>query len=206
MEAAPTKVLGEPWEVGPRLKELGLTLEGLRTVAAVATAERANATPFHCANAAGTFAYQSGTYALRDQFVGKDGWQVDRRDGIEAIYNPTTGARVAFSNVDLTCDENHGPKPRSDKGAGAERACAGNLFPDLPAYSKGHADTFYLMVDEAGMAELTRPVIKGGTFSSYSERIFLYRADDGDDLGRKLSLDDSDAITHFDPEVLRKKR
>lgn len=207
MGVVETKVLREPWEIEPRLAELGLTREGLVWVAAAATADRANATPFHAANAAGTFAYQTGTWALRDQFVGKEGWSVDRLDGIEAIGNLDKGLRVVFSNVDLSCDDAHPPKPRSDKGAGAERACAVNLFGDLPTYAPRQdasaPATFYLMVDESGNAELARPVIKGGTFATFVERIYLYGSDDGK-LGAKLPLDDADTLRDFDPEVVRK--
>lgn len=207
MDPIETLVLREPWEIEPRLAELGLSRKGLKAAASIATADRANATPFHAANAAGTFAYQSGTWALRDQFVGNAGWLVDRLDGIEAISNAESGVRVVFSNVDLACDDMHPPRPRSDKGAGAERACAVNLFGDLPTYAPRQkatsAATFYLMVDEAGAAELTRPVVKGGTFSAYVERIYLGGGDDGD-TGSKLPLDDADTLTDFDPQVLRK--
>ena len=69
-----------------------------------------------------------------------------------------------FCNVDRACDDEHEPKPRSPKGAGAERACVGNLFgKELPKYvpepEEKDIATFYLMVDENGAAELSRPVV-----------------------------------------------
>jgi hypothetical protein len=112
---------------------------------------------------------------------------------------------VIFSNVDLACNDDQGPKPRSAKGAGAERACIGNLFGVLPQYAPRQADesaTFYLMVDETGAVELTRPVVRGGTFSAYVERIYL---SDGSDMdAERILLDDGDRADNFDPRVARK--
>ena len=87
----------------------------------------------------------------------------------------------------------------------AERACMGNLFGDLPEYApnpSGDLATFYLMVDEKGATELTRPVIKGRTFSAFIERIYLDNG--GDDLTTKLPLSADDAVNDFDPQVNRK--
>lgn len=204
MSAIETRVIREPWDVDRRLSEMGLARDKLLNAVAVATHEGANATPNHCANAAGTFAYQHGTWAIRNEFVGKD-WVVDRSDGVEAIWNEALKIRIGYSNVDIACDDEQTPKPRSRKGAGAERACSGNLFGYLPRYAplpSGNDATYYLMVNENGSAELTRPVISGGTFSAIIERIYL---SDGDDLaGDKLSLDDGDGAVDFDPLIERK--
>jgi hypothetical protein len=115
MEAVETIIGREPWEIEPRLKELGLTRDGLLEVRDVAIHESSNATPFHAANAAGTYSYHGGTWALRDRFVGAD-WTVDRSDGVELIKNDKLKVKVAFSNVDLACNTAHIPKPRTKKG------------------------------------------------------------------------------------------
>ena len=98
------------------------------------------------------------------------------------------------------------PKPRSRKGAGAERVCVGNnLFDSLPEFAPRQPDgwaTFYLMVDERGAVELTRPVVKNNTFTAYIERNYLSNGDDLDRDSRRL-LDD-DIVDVFDPEVVRK--
>jgi hypothetical protein len=39
---------------------------------------------------------------------------------------------------------------------------------------------YYLMVDHNGAAELTRPIVTGGTFIAAVERIYLSAGDDGD--------------------------
>lgn len=205
MAHAKTIIYRDPWDVDRRLAELGLSRAALLKAVAIALQESRNATPYHCANAAGTFAYHHGTWAIRNEFVGEQ-WAIDRANGVEAIVNQKLKVRVIFSNIDIACDDDQQPKPRSPKGSGAERVCAGNLFPDLPHYAPQPPDdfqTFYLMVDEKGASELSRPVVSGRTFSAFIERIYL--GGGGDDLDAvKLPLDDDDVAEDFDPQVVRK--
>lgn len=197
-------ILSSPWDVDRRLAELQLDRVRLLRVREKALAAGANATPFHPANAAGTFAYQHGTFALRDEFVG-DHWRVDRPDGVEAIRNDKIKAQVVFANVDIACDDDQKPRPRSRKGSGAERVCSGNLFERLPEYAPRQPDgwkTYYLMVDESGAVELTLPVVEKGTFTGWIERLYL---SDGSDLDRvPLGLEEGDVADDFDPQVIRK--
>ena len=198
-----TIVHSEEDDVDLRLGELQLTREGLLRVVAVAKLEAANVTPFHAANAAGTFSYQYGTYTLREQFVGPD-WDVSRPENVEAIYNKKLNIKIVFSNVDIACADIH-PKPRSAKGAGAERVCTGNLFDDLPQYAPAPKDdgaTYYIMVDERGAAELSRPVVSNSGFSAMVERIFI--SDGKDESVPDLLLETDDAVTEFDLKVARK--
>jgi hypothetical protein len=200
-----TLVHREQWEVMPRLLELETSLEALLRVRDVALNEAANATPFHCANAPGTFAYQHGTWALRNEHVG-DTWRIDRSEGVEGVFNDATRTRLLFSNVDVACSEDQFPKPRSRKGSGSERVCEGNLFGHLPHFAPRQSDdiaTYYLMVDERGAVELSRPVISGETFSSFVERIFLSTGRDDDRAS--LPLTNDDAIVEFDPLVARRQ-
>src|ERR1700738_2644258 len=82
-----TIVRRAPWEVSARLAELQLgPVERLLRVRSIAISASADATPFHPANAAGTFAYHYGTFALRHEYVGKV-WRLERPDGVEAIVN-----------------------------------------------------------------------------------------------------------------------
>lgn len=204
MDTVSTILRREAWETEPRLVELTLTRKGLLEVRDIAVHESANATAFHAANASGTYSYHGGTWALRDRFVGAD-WTVDRADGVEAIRNEKLKVKVAFSNVDLACTPDHIPKPRTKKGAGAERAIGGGLFPDLPQYAPRQTSDwqfFYLMVDSDGAAELTRPVVKGGTFVAAIERIFL--SNGGDDDATKLIDNPGDAPIDFEPQIARK--
>ncbi|MGB8900742.1 MAG: hypothetical protein WCC90_16555 [Methylocella sp.] len=126
-------------------------IEKLLRVRSTAIAASADATPFRPPNAAGTLAYQHGTFALRKVYVGED-WRLERPDGVETIVNEARKVRVVFANVDIACDDDLKPKPRSRKGAGAERVCLGNLFGSLPEYAPEQPEgwaTFYLMVTNA---------------------------------------------------------
>lgn len=203
MDAVETIIRRERWEIEPRLKELGLTREGLLEARDIAIHESGNATPFHAANAAGTYSYHGGTWALRNHFVGTD-WTVDRSDGVEAIKDERLKVQVAFSNVDLACNTEHIPKPRTKKGAGAERAMSSGLFGDLPHYAPrqiGDWQFFYLMVDPDGATELTRHVVKGGTFVAAIERNYL--SDGSDGSGAKLLDNPDDAPMEFEPQIAR---
>ncbi|SOB94570.1 hypothetical protein [Thalassospira xiamenensis] len=205
MKLLKTNIIREDRDVEKRLAELGLSRKTLLEIRDVAIGAAANATPNHAANAAGTYAYQDGVFALRDRHVG-DSWQRSRQNGVELIFNETLGIKLGFCNVDQACRD-VGPKPRSVKGSGAERVCTGNLFgseDNLPHYSPPQRDgstVYYLMVAQDGAVELTSPVIRAGTFKSYVERIFL---SEGTDIDGDFSIDDDDRIEEFDPIVSRK--
>jgi len=100
----------------------------------------------------------------------------------------------------------HVPKPRTKKGAGAERAIGADLFGgELPQYvSRQPSDWrfYYMMVDQDGAAELTSPVVRGGTFIAAIERIYL-SGGAGDD-GIKISDDSTDVAVEFEPQIARK--
>jgi hypothetical protein len=203
VEFIETKYFREPWESDQRLNQLQVTRRGLLEVRDVAMQERANATNFHPSNAPGTFGYHHGTWALRDRFVGEH-WDVDRSDGIEAIWNEELKIKIAFCNVDLACNNYHIPKPLSEKGAGAERASGTPLFGSLPQYAprqEGASQLYYLMVDPDGAAELTRPVVSGGTFITAVERIYLSYGGEDDPA---VVGENNEPVDNFDPLVVRK--
>lgn len=199
-----TQFWREPWDASRRLSEMDLILEPLLDVIRIALSAGADATPFHASNASGTYRYQTGVWALRNFHVG-DIWSVDRKNGIETIKNEKLKIKIAFSNVDIACDDEHDPKPRSKKGRGAEIACSGNLLPmDLPRYAPRTDEewaTYYLMVDENGASELSRPIVSGETFKAFVERIYL---SDGSDFDERMPLDDDEPAQEFDPLVSRK--
>jgi hypothetical protein len=208
-DMAVTRILQKDWEVLPRLEYLQLNKTKLLNVRTTAVGAAADATPYHPANAPGTLSYHFGTFSLRNEFVG-DVWVLDRTNGVETIKNEARRIKLVFANVDIACSEMHDPKPRSEKGAGAERLCAGNdLFGGLPRYAPVVTTddgwtVYYLMVAPNGAVELSCPIVKDRTFKHFVERLFL---SDGSDLDAepKLSLDDNDAVDDFDPKVARKK-
>ena len=61
---------------------------------------------------------------------------------------------------------------------------------------------YYLMVDDMGRAELTRPKISGKTFEGAVERIFLLPEGDEEDM--LLNLDDDGIAEEFEPKIVRK--
>ena len=200
-----TRLLEEPWDVDRRVTELGLTREGLVNAVQAARTASGNATALHPSNAAGTFGYHEGVAALRQEFVGEE-WVIDRKDGVETIRNDLKGLKIGFCNVDHACGEK-APKPRSDKGAASERACGPMLFDpgELRYFVRDDAvglAFYYLMVDETGRAELTRPKISGKTFEGAVERIILLS--EGDEDETFLNLDVDDIAEDFDPKIVRK--
>lgn len=207
MHKIATRYVRERMEVDVRLAELGTSLATLWEVRDIAMTAGANATAFHAANAGGTFSYQDGTWALRDRHVRPEGeWEVDRTHGVEAIVNSQRSVKIAFANVDVACDDNQGPKPRSKKGLGGEKVFGGDLFGGkLPEYAPAPKDgiaAYYLMVDANGACELTRPLVKGGTFAAYVERIYLSNGGEFD--GDAILVPDNAPVADFDPEVVRK--
>lgn len=200
-----TKVLNEPEDVDRRIKDMGLTRAGLVNAVRAARTASGNATALHPSNAAGTFGYHEGIAAFRREFICDD-WVIDRKDGVETIRNDRKGLKVGFCNVDHACADK-APKPRSDKGAASERACGPMLFDadELRYYARDSAEGlafYYLMVDETGRAELSRPNIVGKTFKGALERIFLLPEGDEDDM--LLNLDDGGLAENFEPRIVRK--
>ena len=193
-------------EAEARIQEIGLDRDLLIRVAAVAIGQASNVTRNFARNAWGTFAYHHGIAELRNQFVGSR-WANNISDGIESIVDEAAKRKVTFQNVDEAmghCD----PKPRSPKGAGAERASEGNLplFPKAPKFAPADTEAYELwalMVDEVGNVELSRPVIQGGTFSICRERIFLAEASEW--LGPDPKADDgNDIADDFEVSVVKK--
>lgn len=201
-----TQILTEDREVEPKLIDLKLDRALLLEVVDRANGAAADVTPFHALNAAGTMAYQTGTWGLRSLFIPLGlGWVVDRSDGVEAIRNDEIGVKVVFSNVDMACNSEVVPKPRTRKGSGSERACNGNLFPHLPTYAREESSplsTYFLMVDETGAAELTKASVDDGVFKHFQERIFLREGSDDFDVDAMLA--DDDVVVEFDPQVIRR--
>jgi hypothetical protein len=205
MKSEEAVVFRDVYEVDKRLAELDLNRKTLLDVRAIAMNAAADATPFHPANAPGTFAYHHGTWGLRNHFVlpGKK-WRNDRPNGVEAIVHDESKIAIVFANVDVACNDDIKPKPRSRKGTGSERVCSGNLFKYLPEYVPVQTGqvTYYLMVSNTGAAELTRPVVRNGTFVAWPERIYLSDGSDFDNT--TFMLDDNDIADDFDPQVVRK--
>jgi hypothetical protein len=185
MPSGSAKIIERSSDVSNRLAEFGLVAEQLLAVGSRARAWADDASPLMPVNAPGTLAYIYGVLELRQQLL--DGtWAVDRTCGIEAVVNRDRKVRIAFQNVDRSCDPYFPPSPRSSKGSASENLCGPSLFeyagveagPLTGVLSDG-LPTYYVMVGEDGSVELSHPVISNGTFVHFNERIFI-RPSDGD--------------------------
>jgi hypothetical protein len=147
-------------------------------------------------------------FTLRDEYVAGKEWEIDRINGIEAIRCVSLDIRVAFSNVDLCCNDFHSPKPISKKGKGTRRVCSENyLFENLPefypAIDREGVATYYFVVDPDGACELILPIIEGENFKYCIERIYISLGRDDPD-GEIVKPIDEDGLDDFDPLVIRK--
>ncbi len=202
-------VLAEEFEVVPRLEQLGLTKHELLDVVRAAVGARRNATPFHPLSAGGLLAWIAGTAHLRRVFTAR-GWEICRRDNIEAIFNSETGIKIIYQNADRAGDPLFDPVASSKKGAGAARAVElgqYELFPEVREREVVEitAPTWCLFVYADGQdvrAELSCPqAINDEQFDGFHERILLIQKGEWD--SPDALADDTPSID-FEVSVTRK--
>ncbi|MCP5397204.1 MAG: hypothetical protein H6918_10830 [Sphingomonadaceae bacterium] len=179
MPAFATKIITDDFQVDERLFDFGLVKGQFIAIADVARRWALDAGPLMPLNAPGTLAYIYGVNELRDQLL-DEAWQVDRVCGVEAVINRRLGLRIGFQNVDRACDPDFAPLPRSAKGAAAELLNGPTLFEHygieagpLTGVAEDGVPTYYAMVGEDGSVELSQPIIAGGMYKAFVERIFI---------------------------------
>lgn len=190
-----------------RLRDFGVTTGQLKAVGSVARMYADDASPLMPINAPGTLAYMYGVRELRQQLL--DGtWKVDRSCGIEAVVNREANLRIAFQNVDRSCDEIFPPNPRSAKGSASENLCGPTLFEyagvdagPLTGVRQDGMTTYYLMVGEDGSIELSQPIISNGSYCGFRERIFITSSDN--DWAEEINPD-TGPVDDFDVPVFLK--
>lgn len=206
-------------EIEAKLDQFGLSLsEALRVVQAVVTAHN-DAVGFDPNTAAGQFRYIYGTRTMREIFCAK-GWEVDREQGIESVYDPNEGVKIVYQSVDQACNEHRPPKAVSEKGAASrnlvERSSTAYLFPEMEEEDRAKEDeiakrasatTWYFCVSIDGddvRAELSLPYrIEDNNFAGFIERIFLI--DGGEWAGSGIvDLDDDEPALEFEPIISKK--
>lgn len=204
-----TKVAREAGQVAVLLSDLNLSVDGILAIRDAAHSHRQDASPLMALNAPGSLAYHYGVLELRQQFLGEH-WEIDRIAGVEGISHTNRKIKIAFQNVDVACSVVTDPKPCSDKGAGAERECEGNLFefsgvaaPKMVRAKALPKASYFVMVDDKGAVEISRPVIENGKYTGFIDRIFV---SDGSDYGRGLDIggDAPPPIDDFDVSVVRR--
>lgn len=212
------RIYEQPYEVRSRLSELDLACEELGRVAEMARMARNESTDNDPSSARGLFSYIYGNRTIRE-ILRPRGWMIDRTDNIEATYDPRTGTKIIFQNVDLAADRWRMPKAISGKGPGAERLvlnASGYLFPEYDEEERQRIETlsrrlgsvWFLCVsvrdidgEQELRAELSNPrPFEGGQFGEFNERIFILGGDWFDDPDERVDGPDED----FEIEISRK--
>ena len=205
----PTVVLQDVIDVDRRLAELGFgTRDDIQRIRDVACARAAEgASPFFPLNGPGTLAFQYGTRELRAHLHGL-GWKLDDSFGTSGMQHADEPRLAFYQNVDVACDLPHDPRPRTRKGAGAERLDQDVLFdPEgIPTAFDSEAagrEVWYVMVAENGAVEVTNAVVRKGWFAEIRERLFVEDGDGFDVVDPAGDLPADDAVD-FDVPVLRR--
>jgi hypothetical protein len=210
-----SRIISQDYEVGSRLDQLGLTAAELIEVVKQAVAAKAAYVLNFPLNAAGQLSYIYGTGALRDMLRMK-GWVIDRTGNIEATFNPETGMKIVFQNVDSACDDDRDPKAISDKGPAATRAVdlgQRSLFrefdeEDERQRARENASLWYLCVYINGddvRAELAFPrSIEERQFKDFNERIYVIKPGEWLSIVPK-EVDNEPPAQDFEINVTRKK-
>lgn len=201
-------VLVEALAVQTRLEEIGVSVADLIAIARSAVGARRSATLDHPATAAGLLSWIEGTGTMRNA-LGHKGWQRSRENGIESVYNPESGVRIAFQNADRAGDEHHDPLATSDKGPASAHYVASNqgeLFPEIAKAEERRANAacYYLFVQAIGddvRVELSFPcAIEDRQFLGFHERIIIVGPGGWD----MVELPDDEVGPDFDVDVTRR--
>ncbi len=214
------KIYEQPYEVRSRLSDLGLVQGELNRVAEMALMARNESTDNDPISAGGLFSYIYGNRAIRE-ILRPQGWEIDRTDNIEATYNPKTGIKIIFQNVDVAAVVWRAPRAISGKGRGAERLvlnASGYLFPEYEEEERQRIETlsrrlgsvWFLCVsvreiegEQELRAELSNPrPFEGGQFGEFNERIFILSGGGFDDPADDERVDGPDE--DFEIEISRK--
>tara|TARA_R100001143_G_scaffold62552_1_gene66122 strand:- start:2719 stop:3351 length:633 start_codon:yes stop_codon:yes gene_type:complete len=208
---SPSIVYKQAYEITAKLSIFDVTIPELQAIALEAVSARNEATPLHPANAAGTYSYMEGVAALRMVFIQKEGWEITRYKGVEAVANKELGVVIMFQNVDFACGV-HDPNPASDKGDGVAELVdnpTGYLWPHMEEEAKANENrhAWFFCVSCNGdevKAELSRPrAIVKGNFGTFAERIFVIQDNDWSPIPDKAS-DDIEDTQEFDIPVSKK--
>lgn len=175
------KIYRKSHKIIKRLTLFDVKIEDLQGVALEAISARNDATPLHPSNAPGMYSYMAGVAALRMIFLGKPGWKISRRKGVEAVVNANLGTVILFQNVDFACGR-HDPNPITVKGEGVTRLVdnpSGFLWAYMAEEDQNleNRHVWFFCVSSHGdqvRAELSRPrAIDNGNFGTFAERIFI---------------------------------
>jgi len=194
-------------EVQPWLQNMGLANVDFESVAKAMMGEYADDNPFYSRAKAGTYAFHQGLYSIRQEVVGQDDWVVFRSSkNLEGVRSDSRKVVILISGVTIACSSRD-PVKRTKCGSATEEVSGqqGMLFEDLPisvSMLEGGDTHYWFMADEAGNAEISRPIIKKGVYVGFIERNKVVFAD-GDDFD-ETAFGADDAVNDFDIDVVRK--
>lgn len=205
--------LSEEADVEPLLTSLKLDKASLIQAVRYADSERALCTGNDVHGFAAFTVYDKVARALRERYVGRDGWERDETDNQAGIRHPELKIRV----VPVNFDENAGngllqPTNSSPKGekTKAKARCNGTGWlpglPEIPHQEQSEYKTWILGVrsvnGEPLRAELSFPVaFEGKFFTRFAPRIILL---DGTDESPAVTSDSLPATEIVDIPIHRK--
>lgn len=201
----------EEYEVSKQLSLFLVTKIELIDVVRAAVAGKADAIEDDPVWAANSFSNSYGTRALRQLFRSK-GWELDRKDNLESVYDPATGIKIVFQNSDSACNDIKGPRSIQGKGPAAIRAVdngQGSLFPEIDEAEeiRDNATIWYLFVyinKDDVRAELSWPKpISAQQFIAFHERIYLIQNGEWGSIVPDVDLSGND-LQDFEVNVTRK--
>lgn len=206
-----TIVVDDPTEVEAAVAKMGLNYTNLMDARNEVFTQLSDQSPLEALSASGQRAYLSGVYVLRKGHI-PYGWVVNRQDNVETIINSDKTLKVGYQTVNRACVKALSPQPRSRKGAASERQCQPNLFDhndvSLPSFVKTTPQRtafYYLMVDETGAAELSRPIVKNGLYVGFVERIFLGKSEEEPDLTYDIGAIIEEPLDGFEVAISSRK-
>lgn len=179
-------VINEGSRVGQELRQLGLTIDMVATIARKAAAAKAEALAIDPSSSPGTLAYIFGVRAVRTALISL-GWRLSRAGNVESTVNDKLGIQICFQNVDIACTD-HQPQAISGKGAGSRKliqAGQAELF-DREAPEAldaiGSTPTVWVVCVSTGdkklRAEVSCPeAFEGNQFDGFSKRIWVVDED-----------------------------
>lgn len=207
-------IIWNPIEVRNEVSALGLDVAGLIDCVRYAEREKSFVTENDAVGFGSVVVYDKAGRALREKYLGTDGWVKDDSDNQCAIKNLRTMVRVVPCNFDeFAGNRLVRPTNRSPKGEISRKKSMCNKTAWLPgvprdeSLSGGASQTWVLGMfvheERPATAELSLPIaFSGHFFTDFGRRIMLLTEDDdGGGIGRKL---EDDTVEIVDIAIRRK--
>jgi hypothetical protein len=197
----PALIHSDPRICDRRLRQyFNSTVDQWIDIVKAAVAARASCTENDAKAAPGFYAWNAALARSRMIFR-REGWERGDHDGIETIWNADLRKMVGIMNTDSgTCNLERNPRNRTPKGPASEKVVntQAEFFKakDMGPLAKRPYALWYLCVYDSGgevRAELARPIeYSGGYITDFSERIFLVRPGEWEQIVVEAPKDEDD--------------